>query len=366
MRNKLITVFFCLLLAGAPVLSAVLPDHYYSESEKRKLTQKAEVKITEYGNGKFQSNVDKYLTDQFPGRNGWIAIKTVTDIASGKRDSGGVYFGKDGFLIQKYSSVIFDNFKANTAAVLTLQEQAKAQGVSFTVLPVPTAIEILSDKLPAFAPHADQSQLIAYMKEQGLHVVDVIDTLEKHSGEYIFYRNDHHYTSLGAYYCYAAYRKSLGLSVSSLAEYKSEILCDNFFGTSYAKVNYPFAKPDTITAYYQNSTRTVSYNSGDYVTESIYERKYLDGKDQYAVFLNSNQAQTVIQGSGKSGKLLMIKDSYGNTFAQFPSEDYAEVHMLDLRFYRGSVEEYIQANGITDVLVLYGVPNFANDVTIHA
>ena len=45
MRNKLITVFFCLLLAGAPVLSAVLPDNYYSESEKRKLTQKAEVKM---------------------------------------------------------------------------------------------------------------------------------------------------------------------------------------------------------------------------------------------------------------------------------------------------------------------------------
>lgn len=366
MRNKLITIFFCLLLAGASIISVVLPDKYYSESEKRKLTQKDEVKIAEYMEGNFQSNIDKYLTDQFPGRDGWISIKTVTDIVSGKRDSGGVYFGKDGYLIQKFSGIKTDNFKANAAAILTLQEQAKEQNVSFTVIPVPTAIEILSDKLPAFAPHLDQSKLIGYMKKQGLNVVDVTDTLKQHSNEYIYYRNDHHYTSLGAYYCYTAYRESLNLPVPPLDEYKSEVLCENFLGTSYAKVNYPFARPDTITAYYKNISRTVSYNNGDYVTDSIYERKYLDGKDQYAVFLNSNQGQTVIQGSGKGGKLLMIKDSYGNTFAQFPTEDYAEVHMLDLRFFRGNVNEYIKSTGITEVLVLYGIPNFANDVTIAA
>ena len=79
----------------------------------------------------------------------------------------------------------------------------------------------------------------------------------------------------------------------------------------------------------------MSYNNGQYETDSIYERKYLSGSDQYAVFLNSNQAQTVIEGSGKSGKLLLIKDSYGNTFSQFPVEDYAEVHVLDLRFFKG-------------------------------
>ena len=84
----------------------------------------------------------------------------------------------------------------------------------------------------------------------------------------------------------------------------------------------------------------MSYNNGQYETDSIYERKYLSGSDQYAVFLNSNQAQTVIEGSGKSSKLLLIKDSYGNTFSQFPVEDYAEVHVLDLRFFKGDVVDY--------------------------
>ena len=83
------------------------------------------------------------------------------------------------------------------------------------------------------------------------------------------------------------------------------------------------------------------------------------------MFLNSNQAQTVIAGSGENGRLLLIKDSYGNTFAQFPVEDYAEVHVLDLRFFKGDVTEYAKENGITDVLVLYGTQNFIKDTSLQ-
>ena len=92
----------------------------------------------------------------------------------------------------------------------------------------------------------------------------------------------------------------------------------------------------------------------------------MKGSDQYAVFLNSNQAQTLISGSGDaaSGKLLLLKDSYGNTFSQFACEDFEEVHVIDLRFFRGDIRAYIQAKGITDVLVLYGIQNFASDVAL--
>ena len=123
----------------------------------------------------------------------------------------------------------------------------------------------------------------------------------------------------------------------------------------------PTVPAEEITAWYQHPTRHVSYNNDQYEIESTYERKYLSGSDQYAVFLNSNQAQTVIEGSGKSGKFLLIKDSYGNTFSQFPVENYAEVHVLDLRFFKGDVAEYAKENGITDTLVLYGTQNFVKD-----
>ena len=73
----------------------------------------------------------------------------------------------------------------------------------------------------------------------------------------------------------------------------------------------------------------------------------------------------MIQGSGEEGKLLLIKDSYGNTFAQFPVEDYAEVHVIDLRFFRDDIVEYAKANGITDTLVLYGVQSFFKDNNLY-
>ena len=72
-----------------------------------------------------------------------------------------------------------------------------------------------------------------------------------------------------------------------------------------------------------------------------------------------------IWGSGENGRLLLIKDSYGNTFVQFPVEDYAEVHVLDLRFFKGDVTEYAKENGITDVLVLYGTQNFIKDTSLQ-
>lgn len=133
---------------------------------------------------------------------------------------------------------------------------------------------------------------------------------------------------------------------------------------SWNKVPLPTVPTEKITAWYKHASRHVSYNNGQYETDSIYERKYLNGSDQYAVFLDSNQAQTVIEGSGESGKLLLIKDSYGNTFSQFPVEDYAEVHVLDLRFFKGNVAEYAAENGITDALVLYGTQNFVKDTNL--
>ena len=147
--------------------------------------------------------------------------------------------------------------------------------------------------------------------------------------------------------------------IPQLRTYGSTHLC-------HSSKRYPCASQCTIHTdrHYQHPTRHVSYNNGQYETESIYERKYLDGSDQYAVFLNSNQAQTVIKGSGESGKLLLIKDSYGNTFSQFPVEDYAEVHVIDLRFFRSDVVEYAKENGITDTLVLYGTQNFVKDTNI--
>lgn len=78
------------------------------------------------------------------------------------------------------------------------------------------------------------------------------------------------------------------------------------------------------------------------------------------MFFNSNQSTTKVTGNGE-GKLLVIKDSCANTFGRFVLDDYAETHLIDMRFFRGKVSGHIAENGITEVLVLYNIPNFCED-----
>ena len=309
---------------------------------------------------KFSGELEDYLTDQVPLRDGWVTMKTYLELAVGKRESGGVYTCKDKYLMDKFTAYSKKQLTANAEALAKLQKQLEGEGISMNTILVPVAAQVLADKLPAYAPAADYATILQVLTDAGVDTVDAFSALDAHSGESIYYRTDHHWTSLGAYYVYCAWR---GIEPAA-GEWTQEILCDDFRGTSWNKVPLPTVPTEKITAWYKHASRHVSYNNGQYETDSIYERKYLNGSDQYAVFLNSNQAQTVIEGSGESGKLLLIKDSYGNTFSQFPVEDYAEVHVLDLRFFKGNVAEYAAENGITDALVLYGTQNFVKDTNL--
>ena len=361
MRNKIITSFFCLLLAVSALIGLLMPDRYYSEREKRTLTQKPKFTVADFISGEFSDELEKYLTDQVPLRDGWVTMKTYMKLAIGKRESGGVYICKDKYLMDKFTSYSKKQLAANAAALADLQEKLAAEGVSMNTILVPMAAQVLTDKLPAYAPVTDYTAILQVLTDAGVDTTDVLSALAAHSSENIYYRTDHHWTSLGAYYAYCAWR---GIE-PNVDEWTQEILCDNFHGTTWNKVPLPSVPAEEITAWHKHINRSVSYNNGQYETDSIYERKYLSGSDEYAVFLNSNQAQTVIEGSGKSGKLLLIKDSYGNTFSQFPVENYAEVHVIDLRFFKGDVTEYAKENDITDALVLYGVQNFVKDTNLR-
>ncbi len=361
MRNKIITSFFCLLLAASALTGLIVPDRYYSEREKRTLTQKPQFTIVDFVSGNFSDELDQYLTDQVPLRDDWVTLKTYMELAVGKRESGGVYIGKDKYLMDKFTSYSKKQLTANAAALAKLQKVLAEEGISMDTILVPVAAQVLTDKLPDYAPVADYAAILQVLTDAGVDTTDVFSALAAHGSENIYYRTDHHWTSLGAYYTYCAWR---GVEPNA-DEWTQEVLCTNFRGTTWNKVPLPTVPAEEITAWYKHEYHNVSYNGGEYETNSIYERKYLSGSDQYAVFLNSNQARTIISGSGRSGKLLLIKDSYGNTFSQFPAEDYAEVHVLDLRFFKGDVAEYAKENGITDTLVLYGAQNFVKDTNLR-
>ena len=206
MRNKIITSFFCLLLAVSALIGLLMPDRYYSEREKRTLTQKPKFTVADFISGEFSGELEKYLTDQVPLRDGWVTMKTYMELAIGKRESGGVYICKDKYLMDKFTSYSKKQLAANAAALADLQEKLAAEGVSMNTILVPMAAQVLTDKLPAHAPVADYAAILQVLTDAGVDTTDVLSALAAHSSENIYYRTDHHWTSLGAYYAYCAWR----------------------------------------------------------------------------------------------------------------------------------------------------------------
>ena len=363
MKNRILSLLFGgLLLAGA-VLGLLLPDRYYSANERRTLQQLPKLTWNRLLSGRFGSELETYLADQFPGRDGWVAVKTLTERLTGRPDSGGVSFAADGYLIELHAALNETRLRTNLEAIARLSAALAEQGVPLRFLPAPTAAWTLRDRLPTHTPNADQRVALEIAEALGIETVDVFAALEAHSEAYIYYKTDHHWTTLGAYYAWAAWREALGETPAAPETWTRETLTDRFRGTTWAKVNDPLAAWDSIEAWYRDPNRPVRYNGGVSAADSIYARKYLEGSDPYGVFFNSNQADAAARGTG-SGRLLIVKDSYANCFAQLCLEDYEEVHLIDPRFFRGSVEAYVIEHGITEVLVLYNVPNLAEDTAL--
>ena len=363
MRNYLIIIFFILSLVITPVYSIYAPDLEYSELEKRNLMQLSDINLNSLkALRKADKKIENYLTDQFPGRDRFVTIRTMTDIAAGKKEASGVYIGKSGYLMDKFSTYDPDDLKKNTERYEELAENLHKLKVPFQMILVPSALQVLENKRPAFASYMDQETLIRQIQKAIPETINICPILRSHQKEYIYYKTDHHWTSLGAYYAYAQWRTELGQTALPLSDWKHEVLCTDFQGTTWAKTGLPGKiYRDQIDGYYHRKDRPVDYNNGYYKTSSIYERKYLQGKDQYGVFFNSNQAVTTIAGGENKGKLLIIKDSYANTFAQFVLDDYKEVQMVDMRFFRGSITEDVRKQKFTDVLALYGCTGFATE-----
>ena len=368
MHSKTTIAVFCLLLGGLGLLNLAAPSKQFSENENRYLKQMPKLSTPALLDGSFMKDFDAYVIDQFILRDSWVGMKTLAERSLGKSSSGGVYFARDGFLLEMFDSVGREQYAKNLAYVRDFSRYAaENHEVQANTILVPTAALPLEDKLPAFAPEVDQAALLRQAAQSIPGFVDVSNSLLAHHDEYIYYRTDHHWTTLGAFYAYNDWRTQTGDPAKGLDQFDQETLSDRFYGTTYTKASLYTAKPDTITAFIAKAggTITVDYNAGALVSDSVYEPSYLSKRDKYSVFLNANQPTVHIATGQQNGRrLLLVKDSYANTFVQMLLDDYEEIFVIDLRYFKASVRDYIAEKEITDSLILYSLKGFADDANL--
>lgn len=215
-----------------------------------------------------------------------------------------------------------------------------------------------------------QNNAIAYLNSkfsEEITAVNAYDVLNEHKDEYIYFRSDHHWTALGAYYAYTAFMETKGEEPITLDQYET-VTINNFLGSTYAKtMDKSIEKnPDIIYAYLPFvNYKYEKYRYYQCFDADIIDMKYADTKlDKYLVFLSAGDGTwSKISTENTNGKkLLVIKDSYGNSFVPFLLPHYEEIYVIDPRFYdfntsEKNIADFIESKGINEVLFVNYMEN---------
>ena len=396
-----IAVLFALFISVFFLVDVFNSDRAFSEFENTSLAQKPAFSWSSFVDGSFGSKYVKYINEQFLGRDNWISMKAIADMGLGRIESHGVTYGDDHYLMEKLEIVEDQNYPANAGTNIVKQTsldrsngmvssflQMYDQPITFSL--VPNSYAILEDEVPTGFPGADQQaytqqiyQALSEADDQ-LEIVDFSDTLSQHKDEYIYYRTDHHWTTLGAYYAYVAYCEQKGLTPVSLEELE-ENKVEDFYGTFYSKAKRPSQPADTITwydvdvdefAFVANLQQDKQLAQlGEVVQEDGLELLRVDGmmdrrkfevRDKYAAFMWGNSGYVKIKSShnlnhqeGKTSRLLLFKDSYANSMIPYLTYNYDEIIVVDLRYMAKSTKDLMQEE-FDDIFVMYNFSTYVS------
>ena len=365
--KKLMTIaLFILFIGGLSFINFTKKDAPFSEFENRPLAQFPKFTLERLIDGSFTSEFETYVNDQFIGKTFWTGLKAKAEQAIWKQENNGVYFGKERMLFEKPAEIPTQLMK-NIDTVN--QFQLKNKDFPFIFVLAPTSIDLYPEILPLYAKtgmHAEIMDIVSGALSQDIRFIDPFNLLKKEKDSPIYFRTDHHWTTYGAFYTYQAIAEDMGFTANSFDDFQIEQVSNQFYGTFYAKGNDLSIPPDVIDIF--TLKKDMQYEviaDRDVQLDGLYDKSFLNKRDQYAYFLGGNHAKTIITSSVENGKkLLLIKDSYAHAMVPFLANHFEEIHMLDLRYYNASIQQYIEENELTEGLILYNSPNFAKDASV--
>ena len=232
------------------------------------------------------------------------------------------------------------------------------------VVPISTGI-YLDEKLQEELGCSDEQAAIQYIydnMDKKVVTIDAFTALKNHSDEYLYFRTDHHWTALGAYYAYSQLMKEKGITPTSLGEYETMVFND-FIGTLYAASNQTPSlaeNPDVVTAYIPLATNKMTYtdvdgNVVDY--DIIYDVSDWNSDSKYNCFIAGDQPFEEIHNPNMNdgSSCVVIKESFGNAFVPFLVDHYENVYVVDYRYYPEGLTTLIQERNIKDVIFINNI-----------
>ncbi len=347
------------LLAALSLGSLLLPDREFSPNENRYLQQVPELTWSNLMDGTFTKKAEDYTADQIVLRDTWMEAASLVQRAALRLEINDTWLGRDGRYFAKVTPDSFDDeqYQKNLEQVKRFFDANPDKDCR--VMMVPTPAYLLRDDLPANAPLFDAAGCLAALEDTlGGRCIPLETTLAGDAAN-MYYRTDHHWTTQGALTAYNAWCAATGHTQRT---WKLETVSTTFRGTLFSKVLLPDSPYDTVDIAPDAAIRAMDCDGKAF--DSLYSMAALEEKDHYKIFMGGNYAKVVIDTGADTGKsLLVVKDSFANSFLPFLVKDYDTITVLDLRYYRERVQPL--AEQADDLLVLYELTNFAADKNLY-
>ena len=351
MAKKISDVIFSCILGAIIIFFGVaiflLPQKSFSEKENRNLATMPSLSLDSLTSGEYFKRLGDFYSDQFPLRNCFTAAHAICELSAGKQESNRVVLSNGGALVARTEENI-NKILSNLDAISTIEN-------ALLYVP-PRARDILG--LPYQSTEAPS--MLTGDTAENFH------SLCSQAEEYIYYRTDHHWTTLGAYIAYTQICNRLSISPYSEDFFIKETASTDFRGTAFSRSCLPKAmiEPDTITLYRYDGDQdiTVINRESDQEYTGFYRSEHLDTADKYRVFLGGNYAHLTVLNDTPKPKLLLVKDSFANSIIPFLALHF-DIEVIDPRYCSKSLlQEQLAREDIDNILFLLSFDTLGYDI----
>ncbi|GHV68295.1 hypothetical protein FACS1894199_15300 [Bacteroidia bacterium] len=396
MHKVSVVVIFIILWAGL-VNYIVVPAQEVSLEEKRSLAVFPQIQWDSYIQGHLTDSIADYIDDHFPVRELFVGmldeinyykglhlnsdekiVKSLTQTISPTMsedtseeatqdstvyDNINGYFQNDMLVI---NGAVFPISGGTPRATRYFAKMANGYArklseqvrVIVAVSPLSSAF-IPSDKYRYLNRHNRQTldTLHHYLSSDVLYA-NVFEHLNAHSTEYIFFKTDHHWTALGAYYAYQAFCEATQIKPVPKANMEKRTK-SHFLGSLYSLTHDRSVKnnPDMLEYYVPHvTTKALRYEPNSY--EGVRSTVFCHKCKGYDTFLCADFPLMKITTDVKNGKkIIVIKDSMGNAFVVYLVSHYEEIWVVDFRYSQHNLLRLIRENNINDMVFAVGMYN---------
>lgn len=424
---NMVRVFITLWLAAA--ILAILPMFRpsYSDVEKRDLKEFPKFSFSALVSGDYFDEISLWFSDTFPMRDGFVSLNTKITNTYGINDvqvHGEVVQGDEipdvqepaestetepepeivvplapppqpevqepaveqlgAMLIVDNAAYEYYNFNQSVAdsyAMTVNRAAALLEGKSRVYdMIIPTSMAItLPENYSGSTNSSDQKKAIDYMYSKmagNVNKVDVYPTLINHKNEYIYFRTDHHWTALGAYYSYRDLMTIKGVAPVELSAFK-EYKFDGFLGSFYAESGQKPSlgnTPDHVMAYEPLQTQYIKTvtTSGEINYHIVSNGDNLSAANKYLTFICGDHPLGVINNPAitDNSSCLVIKESFGNAMVAYLTQHYQNVYVVDYRYinqvFQGTLTQFVDERQIQDVMFINNISSTRSAALVGA